>query len=278
MDNRLARTAARPRCPVESRRRRSPGRAWVPRRRPARRPGRPATGTEADLPADQARAEADALAAWRGRGAVELVAIDVPRGALLLERLDASRSLASIPLTEAAATAGALIRELAIEAPEPFPSLGTAARQLAVTFPARQRAAQNRLPRQWVRLAARLAANLAQETGRFLVHTDLHWDNILASARPGETWVAIDPKAAVGCPERSTAELVLTRVDELPGPQAITGLLDTLVAGGGLNSTRAIAWSFVRTIDYWLWGLAHGLTVDPLRCRRVADALAPLTE
>jgi hypothetical protein len=56
-------------------------------------------------PPDRVRGEADALVAWRVRGAVELVARDVPRGALLLERLDASRSLASIPLAEAAALA-----------------------------------------------------------------------------------------------------------------------------------------------------------------------------
>jgi len=37
-----------------------------------------------------------------------------------------------------------------------------------------------------------------------------------------------------------------------------------------------VAWSFVRSIDYWLWGLANGLTIDPGRCQRVASALWPL--
>lgn len=66
-----------------------------------------------------------------------------------------------------------------------------------------------------------------------------------------------------------------TRVDELPGPDAITGLLDTLVQHGHLDRDKAVAWSFVRAIDYWLWGLENKLTIDPLRCRRVASALAP---
>jgi streptomycin 6-kinase len=74
-----------------------------------------------------------------GRGAVELAAADMARGALLLERLDASRSLAGIPLAQAAATAGALMRTLAIEAPGSFPSLQATARQIAVTLPGRQR-------------------------------------------------------------------------------------------------------------------------------------------
>jgi streptomycin 6-kinase len=226
-------------------------------------------------PAGHARDEADALAAWRARGVVELVACDASRGALLLERLDASRSLDSIPLAEAAATAGALIRTLAIEAPPSFPSLRAGARQLAATLATRQRSLQDPIPGQWVTLAARLAADLARDPARCLVHTDLHYDNILASGRPGQQWVAIDPKAAVGAPERSVAELLWTRADELPGPQAVTGLLATLVDNGQLDPAKAIAWGFVRTIDYWLWGLENGLTSDPLRCQQIASALAP---
>jgi streptomycin 6-kinase len=37
-------------------------------------------------------------------------------------------------------------------------------------------------------------------------------------------------------------------------------------------------WVFVRTIDYWLWGLENGLTSDPLRCQRIAEALAPTAD
>jgi N-hydroxyarylamine O-acetyltransferase len=99
--------------------------------------------------------------------------------------------------------------------------------------------------------------------------------NILAGERPGQQWVAIDPTVAVGAPERSVAELLWTRVDELPGPRAITALLGTFVENGQLDRAKAIAWGFVRSIDYWLWGLENGLTTDPLRCQRVAGVLAP---
>lgn len=229
-------------------------------------------------PPQQVRAEAQALAAWRGRGVVELVACDVPRGALLLERLNASRSLAAIPLAEAAEAAGALVRTLAVETSGSFPELRITACQLAATLKARQRSLQHPVPARWIILAVQLAEDLAQDPGRWLVHTDLHYDNILASERPGQPWVAIDPTAAVGAPERSVAELLWTRVDELPGPRAITGLLDMLVKAGRLDQTKAIAWGFVRSIDYWLWALDSGLTIDPLRCERVASALAPMAE
>jgi streptomycin 6-kinase len=244
---------------------------------PVRQGGRP-LALKLTWPPGRARKEADALAAWRARGAVELAACDAPRSALLLERLDASHSLAAIPVAEAAAAAGTLIRTLAIAPSGSFPSLRAQARQLAATIPARQRSLQDPLPGPWITLAARLAAGLACDTARLLVHTDLHYDNVLASQRPGQRWVAIDPDAAVGAPERSAAELLWTRADELPSPQAITGLLDTVVENGQLDRAKAIAWGFVRSIDYWLWGLDNGLTSDPIRCQRVASALAPIAQ
>ena len=229
-------------------------------------------------PPEQVRDEAAALTAWRGRAAVELVACDVPRGALLLERLDAARSLSGLPVAAAAAVAGTLIRTLATVAPPSFPSLRSAASQLAATLQARQHALDDPVPGPWISLAVRLAASLAGDPRRALVHTDLHYDNILASRRPAQPWVAIDPRPAAGAPERSAAELLWTRVDELPGPEAITGLLDIIVEHGQLDRAGAVAWSFLRSIDYWLWGLEQGLTVDPPRCRRVASALAPAAE
>jgi len=244
---------------------------------PVRQDGRP-LALKLTWPTGQAGKEADALAAWRARGAVELAACDAPRGALLLERLDASRSLAAIPVAEAAAAAGTLIRTLAIAPSGSFPSLRAQARELAATIPARQRSLQDPLPGPWITLAASLAAGLARDTARLLVHTDLHYDNVLTSHRPAQRWVAIDPDAAVGAPERSVAELLWTRADELPGPHAITGLLDTVVENGQLDRAKAIAWGFVRSIDYWLWGLDNGLTSDPIRCQRIASALAPAAQ
>jgi streptomycin 6-kinase len=243
---------------------------------PARQSGRP-LALKLTWPPGQARKEADALAAWRARGAVELAACDA-RSALLLERLDASQSLAAIPVAEAAAAAGTLIRTLAIAPSGSFPSLRAQARQLAAAIPARQRSLQDPLPGPWITLAARHAAGLARDTTRLLVHTDLHYDNVLTSQRPGQPWVAIDPDAAVGAPERSVAELLWTRADELPSPQAITGLLDTVVENGQLDRAKAMAWGFVRSIDYWLWGLDNGLTSDPVRCQRIASALAPAAQ
>jgi hypothetical protein len=44
----------------------------------------------------------------------------------------------------------------------------------------------------------------------------------------------------------------------LTSPRAITGLFDLLVEHGQLDRGKAVAWGFVRAIDYWLWGLSTG--------------------
>jgi hypothetical protein len=53
-------------------------------------------------PAERTVDEAQALAAWRGQGAVLLLEADAQAGALLLERLDATRTLDSLDLRAAA--------------------------------------------------------------------------------------------------------------------------------------------------------------------------------
>jgi len=59
-----------------------------------------------------------------------------------------------MPLAEAAATAGAPMRTLAIEAPGSFPLLQTTARELAATFQERQRSLGHPVPGQWTTLGA----------------------------------------------------------------------------------------------------------------------------
>ena len=49
--------------------------------------------------------------------------------------------------------------------------------------------------------------------------------------------------------------------------------LERLGDVAGLEPGTARAWPFVRTVDYWLMGLGHGLTVNPVRCERIVGAL-----
>lgn len=241
---------------------------------PVRRDTRP-LALKLVWPAEAARDEITALGVWRGRGAVELIAADVAAGALLLERLDPERSLQAVPVLEAGAIAGALVRRLAVVTNAVFPSAAEEARDIAAGLAARQDQLGDPVPAAWITMATELAGQLATPGRGLLIHRDVHYENILAGDRPGRPWVAIDPKPALGVPERSVAELLWTRVDEVAGPDGICELLDAIVRAGELDQARAARWAFVRSIDYWLWGLENNLTVDPVRCERIAAALAP---
>jgi streptomycin 6-kinase len=211
--------------------------------------------------------EARALVAWDGRGTVELVDDDRTVGALLLERLDPATTLRRVPLVDAAEIAGDLLRRLAIQAPEGFPTLQLRAEAMADNFARSQAQLRQPVPPRWIDAGERIVSDLLPcET--LLIHTDLHYDNVLAGDRA--PWLAIDPKPIVGDPEFAIFELILTRADEVQGASGITQLLRTITAAGGMDPERAAGWAFLRSIEYWHWGLEQGLTEDPLTCSRIA--------
>lgn len=108
------------------------------------------------------------------------------------------------------------------------------------------------------------AAELGPTAGSLLVNTDLHYGNVLAGQR--EPWLAIDPKVVIGDPEFGLAQLLWTRLEDLEGAGGLSRHVDALVDRAGLDPSRAHAWTLVRCVDYWLWGLGIGLTDDPARC------------
>ncbi|WNV87198.1 aminoglycoside phosphotransferase family protein [Umezawaea sp. Da 62-37] len=213
--------------------------------------------------------EATALTAWNGHGAVRL--FEATDGALLLERLDPHRTLHDIGLWKAAEVAGGLIRKLAVPAPTGLPCLDGIASSMAERLPPRQQALGSPVPSAWLDTARGFAADLPG--GDVLVHADLHYGNVLAGSR--EPWLAVDPRAIRGCPEFSVPELMWTRADDVDvdSDTAVRRLLRTLVDAGGLDAEIAHGWAVARCVDYWLWGLEQGLTIDPARCERVLTAL-----
>jgi streptomycin 6-kinase len=65
-----------------------------------------------------------------------------------------------------------------------------------------------------------------------------------------------------------------TRLDEAENADEIRALLAKLTHAAALDPAKAKAWTIVRAVDYWLWGLDHGFTEDPVRCHRLLDTLA----
>lgn len=219
-----------------------------------------------------AAAEIQALTAWAGRGAVALLAADADAGVLLLERLDPDRSLHVLPLRQACDVAGSLLRRLAIDPPAGLGTSGALAAEIADSIAVRSARLGDPVPPDVMNAAVAAARELREAAAELLVHADLHYGNVLAGVR--EPWLAIDPRPVVGDPELAVAELLWTRAAELQTPADVLALLDTLVVAGRLDLVRARAWALARAVDYWLWGLENGLTIDPPRCARLATVLA----
>jgi streptomycin 6-kinase len=128
------------------------------------------------------------------------------------------------------------------------------------------------MPRHLLDQACDLAAQLGRSTERLLVNYDLHYADVLASER--EPWLAVDPKVVVGDPEFGVAQLLWRRLEDIEAQGGLERHFRLLTEAAALDHQRARAWTLVRCVDYWLWGLSVGLTEDPARCEIIVNWLA----
>lgn len=215
--------------------------------------------------------EAAGLRAWNGVGTVRLLDVDLGHNVLLLEWLDPDRPLSSVPGLEAASIAGRLIRTLAIAASPDVQRMSERVDRTATSMPARWEAYGHPFTAPLLSRAIEAGRKPGPHPTPLLVHWDLHHGNILAGKR--EPWLAIDPVMMAGDPELSIWPMLLRRVDEMPDRSALRAFFDAVVEAGALDPELARARTLFRAVDYWLWGLDHGLTEDPVRCARIIDWL-----
>jgi streptomycin 6-kinase len=214
---------------------------------PVRSPAGPAV-LKVTWPHHEALSEHLGLRQWNGRGAVRLLRADPRRFALLLERLDATTDLRSAPVEEACGVIGDLLAQLRSPALPQVPTLSAyAARQLAKPPP------PDVLPRRFVEQARRLAADLTTEpdVDASLLHTDLHYENVLRGTR--QPWLAIDPKPTAGDRAFEVAPALWNRTDELGSGSSVRRnlrrRLEIVCEHAGIDEDRAKAWTIVREYD-----------------------------
>jgi streptomycin 6-kinase len=199
-------------------------------------------------PHHEALTEHLGLRHWDGHGAVRLLRADPRRFALLLERLDASTDLRSLPIDDACAVIGDLLAQLRAPALPQVPTLSAyAARQFAKPPPV------DVLPRRFVEQGRRLAADLAgdADVDAWLLHTDLHYENVLRGTR--QAWLAIDPKPTAGDRAFEVAPALCNRADELGTGSSVRWnlrrRLEIVCEHAGIDEDRAKAWTIVREVD-----------------------------
>ncbi|WP_040158959.1 aminoglycoside phosphotransferase family protein [Mobilicoccus massiliensis] len=232
-------------------------------------PVRCTDGTPAALkvawPHAESRDEHLALRAWDGDGAVPLLAADPSRATLLLARLDADRDLSRLPVDEACEILGGLLRRLDRPALPRLARLsGWAQRVASFDSPA-----VTQVPRRLVQQARSTITGLLEDDvdGR-LVHTDLHYENVLAvlpnsPAAEGDSraddapdpsggeWLAIDPKPMAAEPAFAVWPALHNRWTEM-GTEIAWGVhlrLGWICDAAGIDEDRARAWALVRTVD-----------------------------
>ncbi len=236
---------------------------------PVRRDGEPFV-LRMTIPDDTVAPQARALAFWAGRGTVRLVQADPPAGAMLLERLDHTRSLARMSLADAVPLVARLMRRLGVTGPPAdAPSTTAIARARADDFEETWRRHGEPFGRNVLDLARACAKELSTSTSDLAVDGDLHYEQVLGGSR--EPWLAVDPVLLRGDIEYDLARLLWSRLDEMRDAAELRGHVATIVAEADLDAERARTWIVFRSVDYWLWGLDHGLTEDPERCRRLVS-------
>lgn len=212
--------------------------------------------------------EALALQHWHGRGAVTLLRADPRRGALLLERLG-TRDLTDEWDVAACEVVGDLYGRLHVPAPPQLRLLSVLCEDWAARLGSLPRSAP--LPHRLVEQAAHLAEAFATDpaTDGRLLHTDLHYANVLADGSGDDgAWRVIDPKPLSGDPHAEPAPLLWNRFEELAGDvrDGVRRRFHAVLDAAGLDEHRARDWVVVRMLVN-----ALGELEDAERRHRPAD-------
>ncbi|MFI6604104.1 aminoglycoside phosphotransferase family protein [Nonomuraea sp. NPDC050536] len=211
---------------------------------------------------DENATEAPGLRAWAGDGSVLLLDEDPATGTLLLERLDAGRSLSSV--TDDAKALAILTELLArlVEVPAPpgMRTLGDIARRMLDDVPEATEKLSRESDRRWLDVCAGAVRELVDEPGDRLLHWDLHYDNVLAADR--EPWLAIDPKPLAGDPGFDLWPALNNRWEDVLATgdvrRAVLRRFDQMVDRLGLDPARAAGWTLGRILQNGLWDVADG--------------------
>jgi streptomycin 6-kinase len=194
----------------------------------------------------EAEHEALALQVWGGRGAVRLLRADPKRFALLLERLHPEEDLSELWDVQACEIVGGFYRRLHVAAPPQLRTLSQQAERWASELGEKDRRLP--VPPRMVEQARSIARDFARDeaTDGRLIHTDLHYENVLRGDR--EEWLVIDPKPLSGDPHYELAPMLWNRFDEYAG-RIRDGVRDrffALVDAAELDEDRARAWVVLR--------------------------------
>jgi len=207
--------------------------------------------------------EVQALRMFKGKGAVQLLEVDVERGALLLEQLEPGQMLTTVQDDTQATRIAAEVMKKLWRPPPPthdFPSVvhwAAGLSELRMEFGG----GTGPYPEALVDRAERLFSELLGSMGETVVlHGDLHHFNILSAQR--EPWLAIDPKGVLGEREYETGALLRNPIPELlynTHPHLVLERrVDQLAEELNFDRERIAGWAVAQAMLAEWWSYVRG--------------------
>jgi streptomycin 6-kinase len=199
--------------------------------------------------------EAAYLKALDGKGVVKLLEFDRERQAVLLERVTPGANLKSVFNKDQSEAVTIVIRVLrrvlhaVPDAPNDFI-------QLDDWFDGLKRAKGTNFPQDYAERALEYYKELSKdEKNIFLLHGDLHHDNILSATR--EPFLMIDPKGIVGHVGYDIGVFLNNHHDWLDWDTRLEGRLDQAIAefvqAFDLEESVIRKWAFCQMVLSWWW-------------------------
>ncbi|WP_299544395.1 aminoglycoside phosphotransferase family protein [uncultured Roseibium sp.] len=196
----------------------------------------------------ETRFEADALSRWDGNGAIRLLDHAPELGALLLERCRPGQLLAESEDVDQIGVLSNLLKKLLVPADQPFTNLADEAAHWRASIRSDWEKAGKPCDTYLVDLAFDALGELTKdETGKVLLHQDLHGHNVLSANR--EPWLVIDPKPLVGDPAFALSPIVRSFEFGHSKRDALYRL-DRLSEELELDRERARLWTIAQTMAW----------------------------
>jgi streptomycin 6-kinase len=213
---------------------------------------------------DETEGEPAALRAWGGRGAVRLLEHDPDSGAMLLERLDASRDLSTMKdgLAAAEIIAKLLVDLNSVPAPAGLRHLRDVAAATLSGAPEAVRLVVDPMERQLlINCVARFQELITDPLENRLLHWDLHYFNTLFTLEGAGEWKAIDPKPLSGDSGFELLPALWNRWDDLVEtgdvPRALLRRFDLMTEILELDRSRAAGLTLGRVLQNAVWDLVR---------------------
>lgn len=225
--------------------------------------------------------QAKTLKLYSGNGAVKVLNEDIENSVLLLEGCIPGKSLHTLKdETKEVLIFTNIAKRLWRKAPEDpsFENISKTEEDFEWYFKNIKKA-EKFLPEDLTTKAYELFKNLiSTQKDTFLLHGDLHHDNIISSDRG---WLAIDPKGVIGEREYECASFIFnpykqfTENEDLISEEFFANRIELIAAALRFDKKRITQWAFVKSVSSLIWRIQDTNKVDKISIK-IARALEKL--